>query len=170
MYCSMCGKEIADNQNFCTKCGTAIVREKSLRIIRLKCSECQGIMDVDFDKQVIQCPYCGSKSLLIESDEIKIEQIRSSARLEKEKVHQYSMIERDKITKEMVLEKQRIRSEAEIKKAIATEKIRRKAEIKKAMINMNPKTKSEIFEQLASIISTISLVGLMIFSLWISRQ
>lgn len=168
MYCSSCGEKLSDDQNFCTKCGTA-VKGRSLRIIRLKCSECQGIMDVDFDKQVIQCPYCGSKSLLIESDKIKIEQIRSSASLEKEKVHQYSMIERDKITKEMVLEKQRIRSEAEIKKAIETEKIRRKAEIKKAIINMDPKTKSEFLEQLSSLIVVVAFIGFVVFSLWLSN-
>lgn len=49
-----------------------------MAMISLKCNECGGILDVDDQKKVLFCPYCGSKELLVESDAVKIEQIRSN--------------------------------------------------------------------------------------------
>ena len=36
-------------------------------------------MHLSSDRQVAMCPYCGSTDLLIESDEVKLERIRSQA-------------------------------------------------------------------------------------------
>lgn len=47
--------------------------------ISLKCKECGGVLEVDADREVLSCPYCGSKELFLESDEVKIERIRSKA-------------------------------------------------------------------------------------------
>lgn len=60
-------------------------------IKKLICNECNGTMQVDVDNNIISCPYCGSSSLVIESDDVKIEKIqlekeKEKASLEKEKV------------------------------------------------------------------------------------
>ena len=47
------------------------------KIIKLKCQECGATMEVDPDKKIIFCPYCGSKSLIEESDNVKISQIEN---------------------------------------------------------------------------------------------
>lgn len=47
--------------------------------VSLKCKECGGVLEVDADREVLSCPYCGSKELFLESDEVKIERIRLKA-------------------------------------------------------------------------------------------
>lgn len=79
MICSKCGTEISGNTKFCPNCGTTIsVAAQSKKGVQLKCSHCNGIMTVDEDRPVISCSYCGSKELILESDEVTIEKIRSS--------------------------------------------------------------------------------------------
>ena len=84
MFCSKCGQKISDDSTFCFKCGSSVKGGKSddIKTIRLKCQECNGTMDVDESKHVLSCPYCGSKKLLVDSDEVKIEQIRSNERVD----------------------------------------------------------------------------------------
>lgn len=77
MFCSNCGTEITAGSKFCYKCGKPTKNIDAVQIAKLKCQECNGIMEVDSDKQVAMCPYCGSKKLIIESDDVKIEKIRS---------------------------------------------------------------------------------------------
>ncbi len=48
-----------------------------METIRLRCKECDGIMTIDRDREMLCCPYCGSKELFVESDDIKKERIRS---------------------------------------------------------------------------------------------
>lgn len=77
MFCSNCGTEITVGSKFCCKCGKPTKNIDVVQIAKLKCQECNGIMEVDSDKQVMMCPYCGSKNLIMESDDVKIEKIRS---------------------------------------------------------------------------------------------
>ena len=46
-------------------------------MIYLKCRDCGGTLNLDDDREILFCPYCGSKALLKESDAVKIERIRS---------------------------------------------------------------------------------------------
>lgn len=52
---------------------------------KMKCNECGGILELNEDRDIICCPYCGSKELIEESDEVKIERIKSKERIEIEK-------------------------------------------------------------------------------------
>ena len=47
--------------------------------IQLKCKSCNGIMSIDEEREVLFCPYCGSKEIFAESDAIKRERIRAKA-------------------------------------------------------------------------------------------
>ncbi|TCL61155.1 hypothetical protein EDD76_101252 [Kineothrix alysoides] len=45
--------------------------------IVLKCTNCGGHLEVDKENDTAKCPFCGTSKLLIESDEVVIERIRS---------------------------------------------------------------------------------------------
>lgn len=91
MYCSKCGSKLINGAEFCTECGQPVnsISSGGVKIVRLVCQDCGGIMSVDEDqdKQVLLCPYCGSKKMLLESDGVKIEKIRSHTELEKERIN-----------------------------------------------------------------------------------
>ncbi len=55
-----------------------------LRKVSLVCEQCGGTLLVDDAKEVMACPYCGSKTLIIESDAVTMERIRTSAQKEVE--------------------------------------------------------------------------------------
>ena len=50
----------------------------------MKCKECEGILEVDADREILSCPYCGSKELIVETDRVKIERIRSRERISRD--------------------------------------------------------------------------------------
>ena len=41
-------------------------------MISLRCEDCLGTMEVDENREVLTCPYCGSKKMLPVSDAVKI--------------------------------------------------------------------------------------------------
>lgn len=45
--------------------------------ISLKCKACGGSLDIDKDREVLFCPFCGSKEIFAESDEVKKTRIAS---------------------------------------------------------------------------------------------
>ena len=47
--------------------------------ISLRCEACDGVLEVDEDREILSCPYCGSKELIAESDDVRKERIRSRA-------------------------------------------------------------------------------------------
>lgn len=47
--------------------------------ISMRCKECGGTLEVDKGKEVLFCPYCGSKGLIEESDEVKIKRIEQES-------------------------------------------------------------------------------------------
>lgn len=53
---------------------------------KLICESCGGTMEVDADKSIISCPYCGSKELIEESDEVKIAKIKADAEVRKHQI------------------------------------------------------------------------------------
>lgn len=76
-----------------------------VKMIKLQCQECNGVMDVKEDSNVICCPYCGSKKLIIDNDPVKIEKIKSE-----------TAIEQAKIKKDVELDKHQTYREIELKK------------------------------------------------------
>lgn len=51
-----------------------------METIKLKCQNCNGTLDVDPNREVISCPYCGEKTLVPESDEVKIAKSNNSTK------------------------------------------------------------------------------------------
>lgn len=86
MFCSQCGTKLPDNSKFCNQCGASIAQSQQSNIIRLRCEDCNGVMDIDESREVISCPYCGSKKIVLESDGVKIEKIRSASKYERKKI------------------------------------------------------------------------------------
>lgn len=85
MFCSKCGNELSDGDAFCSKCGTA-VQSSVKNAIHLVCQHCGSTMEFDEKHRIIVCPYCGSKELIEESDDVKIERIKSDTVITKEKL------------------------------------------------------------------------------------
>lgn len=52
-------------------------------MISLRCEDCLGIMEVDENREIFTCPYCGSKKILPISDEVKIAKIKSDIDIKK---------------------------------------------------------------------------------------
>lgn len=50
---------------------------------QIKCKNCNGIMELDFNNGIATCPYCGSTETIAESDTVKIERMRQKAETEK---------------------------------------------------------------------------------------
>lgn len=51
------------------------------KYIKMRCENCGAEMEVDQDKRMIYCPYCGSKTLVEESDEVKKAKLDSATRI-----------------------------------------------------------------------------------------
>ncbi|MBQ6154116.1 MAG: zinc-ribbon domain-containing protein [Ruminococcus sp.] len=85
-YCQKCGKEIADNAVFCAVCGTkqdALSPTANMpKTVTMVCSKCSGTMTVDEQNNSVVCPYCGSRELILESDAVKVEKIKTEAQKE----------------------------------------------------------------------------------------
>lgn len=47
------------------------------KIIKMKCESCGEIMDYNKEKEMIFCPYCGSKDLIMASDDVQIARIKA---------------------------------------------------------------------------------------------
>ena len=45
-------------------------------VIHLQCENCGGELTADAQREILICPFCGSKELIIDSDEVAVEKIR----------------------------------------------------------------------------------------------
>lgn len=80
MKCEKCGAELFNSAKFCHVCGHPVPQKEKLVLSkRLECRHCGGIMDVDETRNVKVCPYCGSKELVEESDQVTMQRIKSHA-------------------------------------------------------------------------------------------
>lgn len=83
MYCTKCGKEVADESAFCPSCGVklSVAPEQinsEVKTMKLRCKDCNGIMESDPNNQQLVCPFCGSKEMIVDSDAVAVEKIRSN--------------------------------------------------------------------------------------------
>ena len=85
MYCSKCGYEAKDGEKFCVKCGAILNDTTSKKTIKLTCEDCGGEMNIEAGRNVLTCPYCGSKKLIAESDEGTIARINKESDAERMK-------------------------------------------------------------------------------------
>ncbi len=60
-------------------------------------------MDIDESREVVSCPYCGSKKVVLESDDVKIERIRNEAK--KEQSRAYRDVETSKAQRDIEVSK-----------------------------------------------------------------
>ena len=79
MYCIHCGKTIDDDSIFCEYCGGRVVfnvdKELTAKMIRMKCSQCNSEMEIQENEliggmQVLVCPYCGTRAMVVQDDEV----------------------------------------------------------------------------------------------------
>jgi DNA-directed RNA polymerase subunit RPC12/RpoP len=78
-FCPKCGAESMNNAEYCSKCGEKINPSGDVKIIKMKCRDCGGELEINSDTSVILCPYCGSKSLVLDSEKVRIERMRINA-------------------------------------------------------------------------------------------
>lgn len=69
-------------------------------MISLRCEDCLGTMEVDENREVLTCPYCGSKKMLPVSDAVKIEKIKQEAEIEKTRLDDEVKIEKMRLKNE----------------------------------------------------------------------
>ena len=67
-----------------------------MKIVDTKCKNCGAELSVDSDKTMLFCPYCGTKLLMIDGDEVKAEKIRADAYREVELAREETKRERDR--------------------------------------------------------------------------
>lgn len=75
MFCYNCGYKANDGDRFCKECGTILRQQKDRQTIKLTCEDCGGVLTVDSSRTILTCPYCGSKKLIPENDEVVIARI-----------------------------------------------------------------------------------------------
>ena len=81
VFCFNCGTELSKGAKYCAKCGSKAVTMSCMgNTVQLKCKSCDGTLFVDEEREILQCPYCGSSELLIESDEVTIERIKQKSK------------------------------------------------------------------------------------------
>ncbi len=86
MKCKRCGKTLHGDANFCSNCGWDITDYSSkMKSVRFLCKGCNSEMQISTESQIVRCPCCGSTELIIESDDVTIERIRSKTVLEHQK-------------------------------------------------------------------------------------
>lgn len=83
MFCMHCGTELPEGAKFCFSCGASIngvkTATESINRVQLKCKSCNGVMDIDEDRPILMCPFCGSKEIILEGDKVTVQRIKSKA-------------------------------------------------------------------------------------------
>lgn len=76
-FCIHCGNKLTSEADFCPFCGTAVNLVEQDKNVNFICKACGGIMIFNEDADILSCPYCGSKDVIINSDAVEVEKIRS---------------------------------------------------------------------------------------------
>ena len=82
MYCSKCGSQLSEHDAYCSKCGKLTNSESdeaAIESVQLRCKSCNGTMTLSSDRKVLSCPYCESTELIVESDSVTKQRIKSDA-------------------------------------------------------------------------------------------
>ncbi len=81
--CKKCGADIPDNVKFCPECGAESSGSSVNGRIIMKCRQCSGTLTMDKEGDILVCPYCGSKELLLDSDNVAVEKIKQQTEFKK---------------------------------------------------------------------------------------
>lgn len=81
--CKKCGTDIPENVKFCPECGANASGSSTSGSIIMKCKQCNGTLTMEKEGDILSCPYCGSKELLLDSDSVAIEKIRQQTEFKK---------------------------------------------------------------------------------------
>lgn len=84
MYCSKCGLQLPDGSSFCPRCGASFRNPDPVRTIQVKCKTCGSVMSTNPDNRTLTCPYCGSKQMIVENDNVTMERLRNQTELERQ--------------------------------------------------------------------------------------
>lgn len=98
LFCSNCGKYLSDEAKFCPVCGKLTNIKEVKKTLQFKCKNCNGVMNIDDEREILLCPYCGSREAVVESDNVKIARIRNRT---------YKEVEFKKMEREIEIEKKR---------------------------------------------------------------
>ena len=109
MFCSYCGKKIADTASFCTYCGNAVSRS-DISLMSMKCPECGASMDYSASKPILQCPFCGNKNFVVLNKEVQIAKINADASITNNKMRYDLNRDVAKMKLDRDIEVERIRS------------------------------------------------------------
>ena len=80
MFCSKCGKQIADDSLFCNYCGArqaapTTENKNSISFASTSCPNCSGQLTFSFKTGSAFCPFCGSRFILgttdVDKEEVK---------------------------------------------------------------------------------------------------
>lgn len=92
-----------------------------MKIVDAKCKNCGAELSIDSGKTMLFCPYCGTKLLIIDGDEVKVEQAKADAYREVELAREETKRERNRQEhereKEMIEKGDNVRIELERLKA-----------------------------------------------------
>ena len=97
-----------------------------MKIVDAKCKNCGEELTFDSGKTMLFCPYCGTKLLIIDGDEVKAEKVRADAYREVELAREET--EREKNRQEHEREKEKIENGENVKIEVERLKAQRKAE------------------------------------------
>ncbi|MBR1552837.1 MAG: zinc ribbon domain-containing protein [Schwartzia sp.] len=72
MFCTQCGTKLPDNAKFCFSCGAQMVTvaeaavsiNNGTKFVDAKCTNCGAKLEVDPDRTVASCSYCGAEFLV----------------------------------------------------------------------------------------------------------
>ena len=94
MICFNCGEQLKDGARFCSACGIKFSDYPTKTInnsekIQLRCKSCNGTLIGNANSPILQCPFCGSPEIIVESDLVKTQRIKSNEHItiEKEKIN-----------------------------------------------------------------------------------
>ena len=100
-----------------------------MKIVNAKCKNCGAELNIDPDKTMLFCPYCGTKLLIIDGDEVKTERARADAYRDVELAREET--KREKNRQEHEREKEMIEKGDIVKIELERIKSERKAEREK---------------------------------------
>ena len=81
--CKKCGADVPPGVRFCSGCGAPVSAVGEPARIVLKCRDCNGVLTMDKEGEMLTCPYCGSKELIRNSDTVAVEKIRQQTEFKK---------------------------------------------------------------------------------------
>ena len=81
--CQKCGTDIPDNVKFCPECGANASGSSTSGSVIMRCKQCNGTLNMEREGDILSCPYCGSKELLLDSDSVAVEKIKQQTEFRK---------------------------------------------------------------------------------------